>query len=91
MNQQTWPPRFTDVHKNATFLPATVGALIGVHFAILTRFGRANLWRVPRKPLHVVITGGTRGLGKALAREFVQNGDRYVGQRSSCRGYRGVG
>lgn len=32
----------------------------------------------PSSPLHVVITGGSKGLGKALAKEFLARGDRVV-------------
>ncbi len=42
-----------------------------------------NHWRSPIGPLCVVITGGTRGIGKALAREFLLAGDRvYITARS---------
>jgi hypothetical protein len=32
-------------------------------------------WDKPSRPLRVVITGGSRGIGKALAREFLSAGD----------------
>lgn len=37
-----------------------------------------KLWAAPRQPLTVVVTGGSRGLGKALAREFLAAGDRVL-------------
>jgi hypothetical protein len=52
--------------------PAAVGAILGVAFASLNRLGMKCIWRAPRKPLNVVLTGGTRGLGKAMAREFLR-------------------
>ena len=52
--------------------PAAVGAILGVAFASLNRLGMKRIWRAPHKPLNVVVTGGTRGLGKAMAREFLR-------------------
>ena len=54
--------------------PAAVGAMVGAAFAALNRFGMKRIWRAPYGPLNVVITGGTRGLGKAMAREFLKCG-----------------
>lgn len=45
---------------------------MGGMFALLNRFGMRRFWRAPTGPLNVVITGATRGLGKALAREFLR-------------------
>jgi hypothetical protein len=36
--------------------------------------GVQRLWRLPHGPLRVVITGGSSGVGKALAREFLRYG-----------------
>jgi hypothetical protein len=47
--------------------------------AALNRYGVVRFWRAPTAPLRVVITGSTKGIGKALAREFL----RYVGWLSS--------
>lgn len=32
-----------------------------------------RLWRAPKAPQRVVITGSTKGIGKALAREFLRS------------------
>jgi len=57
------------------WLPPAAGAALGGTFAGLHHLASAFLWRRPASPLSVVITGGTRGLGKALAREFLAAGD----------------
>ncbi|EFJ51061.1 hypothetical protein VOLCADRAFT_103703 [Volvox carteri f. nagariensis] len=60
-------------------LPAVSGAAVGGLFAAVNRFCNRRVWPSPRQPITVVITGGSRGLGKALAREFLAAGDRVVG------------
>ncbi len=40
--------------------------------AALNRYGVVRFWRAPTAPLRVVITGSTKGIGKALAREFLR-------------------
>jgi NAD(P)-dependent dehydrogenase (short-subunit alcohol dehydrogenase family) len=57
------------------WLPAVTGAVIGGIFATVNRYCNARLWRPPASPLNIVVTGSTRGLGKALAREFLAHGD----------------
>ena len=52
--------------------PAAVGAIVGAAYAALNRLGMKRIWRAPYSPLNVVVTGGTRGLGKAMAREFLK-------------------
>jgi chlorophyll(ide) b reductase len=59
-------------------LPVLSGAAVGGLFAALHRFCNRRLWAAPRQPISVVITGGSRGLGKALAREFLAAGDRVL-------------
>ena len=54
--------------------PAAVGAIVGAAYAALNRLGMKRIWRAPYSPLNVVVTGGTRGLGKAMAREFLKCG-----------------
>lgn len=54
------------------------GAAIGGIFATVNRYCSARLWRPPASPLNIVVTGSTRGLGKALAREFLAHGDSVV-------------
>ena len=54
------------------WMPSVVGAGIGVGFTILNRFGMRRYWREPQDPLNVVITGSTRGIGKAMARELLK-------------------
>ena len=54
--------------------PTAVGAIVGAAYAALNRLGMKRIWRAPYSPLNVVVTGGTRGLGKAMAREFLKCG-----------------
>ena len=54
------------------WLPAAAGAMLGTLYAGLNRAGMRRFWRAPHTPLCVVVTGGTKGIGKALAREFLQ-------------------
>ncbi|GBF94242.1 chlorophyll(ide) b reductase chloroplastic-like [Raphidocelis subcapitata] len=58
--------------------PALAGACLGGAFAALHRHASVRLWRPPSAPLRLVVTGGTRGLGKALAREALLAGDSVV-------------
>ena len=53
-------------------MPPIVGAAVGSLFAALNRYGVVRFWRAPSAPLRVVITGSTKGIGKALAREFLR-------------------
>lgn len=63
---------------------AAVGGAIGIYFAVLNAVAHQRLWQKPHKTLNVVITGSTRGIGKAVAREFLRAGDRvYVTSRST--------
>jgi hypothetical protein len=52
--------------------PAAAGAVVGALYAALNRFGMARFWAAPGAPLNVVVTGSTRGIGKAIAREFLR-------------------
>jgi hypothetical protein len=71
------PCSHTDLPGPA-WLPALTGAAIGGVFATVNRYCSARLWRPPASPLNIVVTGSTRGLGKALAREFLAHGDSVV-------------
>jgi chlorophyll(ide) b reductase len=51
--------------------PASIGAALGGTFTLLNLYSLFFLWRTPPRPLNVVITGGSRGVGKALAREHL--------------------
>lgn len=62
----------TDVFEDPLWLPTAFGAGIGIAFTVLNRFGRRRFWREPQGPLRVVITGSTRGIGKALARALLK-------------------
>lgn len=53
-------------------MPAMMGATVGGLFAALNRAGMRKFWRAPNTQLNVVITGASRGVGKALAREFLR-------------------
>jgi len=55
----------------AALLPVAVGAALGVLVA-------HSIEHDPPPGLCVVITGGTKGIGKALAREFLWRGDRVL-------------
>jgi len=65
----------TDIASTPPWMPPTVGAAIGLLFAGLNRYGVVRWWRSPVAPQRVVITGSTKGIGKALAREFLRAGD----------------
>ncbi len=54
------------------WLPAVTGGAIGLLFATLNRAGLRRFWRAPSAPLNVVVTGSSRGIGKAIAREFLR-------------------
>ncbi|KAI8465292.1 MAG: hypothetical protein J3K34DRAFT_525516 [Monoraphidium minutum] len=58
--------------------PAAAGACLGGTFAALHRHAAVRLWRPPSGPLRLVVTGGTRGLGKALARQALLAGDSVI-------------
>ncbi|KAL4451823.1 hypothetical protein ABPG75_007485 [Micractinium tetrahymenae] len=60
------------------WLPAIAGGLLGGLASAAGVVGARRLWRAPATPLRVVITGGSSGIGKALAREFLRCGDRVV-------------
>ncbi|KXZ52908.1 hypothetical protein GPECTOR_8g287 [Gonium pectorale] len=59
-------------------VPVISGAAVGGLFACLHRFCSHRVWRAPAQPLSIVLTGGSRGLGKALARELLAGGDRVL-------------
>ena len=63
-----------DVFVDPLWMPTVLGAGLGVFYAALNRFGLRRYWRESRTPLNVVITGSTRGIGKALARELLKCG-----------------
>ncbi|CAL8463628.1 g3162 [Coccomyxa elongata] len=68
--------------------PAAMGAVLGSLYAALNRFGMKRFWRMPHAPLNVVVTGGTKGLGKAIAREFLRSGDRVMVSSRSVQAVR---
>jgi hypothetical protein len=71
-----------------SWLCGAVGFFLGGTYALAYRAATVRIWVSPKVPLNVVITGGTRGIGRALVREFLQAGDNvYIGARSA-RGIR---
>eukprot|EP00892_Ulva_mutabilis_P000862 jgi/Ulvmu1/10777/UM069_0011.1 len=79
----TWASVLAD-SPYPTWACGTVGFFIGAVFSLAHRAAIKRVWTLPDAPLNVVITGGTRGLGRALVREFLRNGDNvYVAARSS--------
>ncbi len=54
------------------WLPVMTGGAVGGLFSALNRFGMKRFWLAPTAQLNVVITGASRGLGKAIAREFLR-------------------
>lgn len=64
--------QLTGVGPGIPMLAAGVGGGVGGLYAMLNRVGVKRLWRAPDRPLNVVITGSTKGIGKALAREFLR-------------------
>lgn len=63
---------------SSTWFPITAGSALGLIYVVLNRAGIRYAWKSPDKPLNVVVTGGTKGIGKALAREFLLAGDKVV-------------
>jgi len=60
------------------WLPIILGGTLGAAYVVLNKAGLQYTWRQPDKNLSIVITGGTKGIGKALAREFLRAGDRVL-------------
>ena len=59
------------VRIEPSWVPTAVGGFIGMGFTLLCRHGRIRHWQKPSRPLNVLITGSSRGIGKALARLFL--------------------
>ena len=58
---------------------ALTGAALGLLYAcVLLPLASRTAWASPEEPLSVVVTGGSRGLGKAMAREHLLAGDSVV-------------
>lgn len=66
----TYVPAGIDSLPN--WMPAMMGATVGGLYAALNRAGMRKFWRTPNTQLNVVITGGGKGIGKAIAREFLR-------------------
>ena len=69
----------SSAHPLITGTAALAGAALGLLYAcILYPLAERTAWALPSRPLSVVVTGGSRGLGKALAREHLLAGDSVV-------------
>jgi chlorophyll(ide) b reductase len=72
------------------YMPGVLGAAVGGLHAALNRAGMRRFWRAPDTHLNVVITGSAKGIGKALAREFLRAGDRVLVTSRTPTGLRKV-
>ena len=61
-------------HGTPLWEPLGLGVLVGGIYATVVDICVVTRWLVPGRRLGVVVTGGSRGLGKAMAREFLLNG-----------------
>lgn len=87
IHERLWLTSADAIHY-PTWVCGSVGFFLGSSFALMHRALTARVWVKPKVPLNVVITGGTRGIGKALVREFLRTGDNvYIAARSQ-RGIR---
>lgn len=68
------------------WLPLVAGGALGGLYSAANHIGVRRLWRSPTGPLRVVVTGGSTGIGKALAREFLRSGDRVIVTSRSLAG-----
>lgn len=64
------PPGVSGV--TPAWLPVLAGGALGGLAAAAHHAAVRHVWRLPARPLRVVITGGSCGIGKALAREFLK-------------------
>lgn len=70
---EAWCSWLAGLDCSPCWMPATMGATVGGLYAALNRAGMRRFWRAPNTQLNVVITGGGRGIGKAIAREFLRS------------------
>ncbi|KAI3437866.1 hypothetical protein D9Q98_000312 [Chlorella vulgaris] len=68
------------------WLPVLAGGVLGAMSLAAHEHGVRRLWRSPDTPLRVLITGGSSGVGKALAREFLKCGDSVLVTSRSAAG-----
>lgn len=64
---------YAGIEAGPNWMPAMMGATVGSLYAALNRAGMRKFWRAPTTQLNVVITGASKGVGKAIAREFLRH------------------
>ncbi|QDZ24245.1 short-chain dehydrogenase/reductase [Chloropicon primus] len=73
-----------DFYNHLVPFAASAGLCLSFSLAAQYEIGRFRTTQKLNRRMNVVITGGTKGIGKALAREFLSSGDRvFLASRDS--------